>query len=380
VTRPTVLVACSSAWASPARLPRELKRAGACVHTLSAPGRPLAVTRYADVRHGAPADLDGFVAALARLVDRVRYDWVLVTDDPLLTALAARRDEPWLAGLLPIAATHPASEALASKAAFCALGSAAGLPIPAFRSCTRIDDAARAVAELGLPLMLKQSSGFAGLGVRLVRAADELPAAWAAVDNGGVIVAQRFVPGPIGNSVALFVRGRLACWMSALKVRTWPGPFGPSSARRFIVHDDAEPLLRRIGDWSGYHGLCAIDWVLDGDGRLQLIELNARPVPTVHMGGLAGVDFAAAMRALLAGQPPATPQRPGARDEVVAMFPEDVWRAASESRLSLGEWLPRRHRYSDVPWHDPPLLAHHLGAFVRAALAAKADVSGPAAP
>jgi predicted ATP-grasp superfamily ATP-dependent carboligase len=230
-------------------------------------------------------------------------------------------------------------------------------------------DAKDAAAALGLPLMLKQSSGFAGLGVRAVRQPEELGDAWRAVDNGGVVVAQRFIDGPIGNSVALFARGTPICWMSAFKVRTWPGPFGPSSARRFIVHDDVEPLLRRVGAWSGYHGFCALDWVLDGDGRLQVIELNARPVPTIHMGPLAGVDFAAAARQLLAGAPPPTPSRPIARDEVFAMFPEDVWRAASERTLSIAEWLPRWRRFSDVPWHDPPLLLHHVRAFYRAARA-----------
>jgi biotin carboxylase len=230
--KPTVLVACASAWASPARLPRVLRRAGARVHTLSAPGHALAVTRYADAHIAAPLELDGYVAALRRQLDRVRYDWVLVADDPLLSALAARRHELWLDGVLPIDGGHPASAALASKAAFCELGAAAGLPIPAARSCRTLADAEEALAAFGTPIMLKQSSGFAGLGVRLVERADELAAAFYAVDHGDLVVAQRFVAGPIGNSVALFSRGELLCWMSALKVRTWPGPFGPSSAQK----------------------------------------------------------------------------------------------------------------------------------------------------
>jgi hypothetical protein len=162
--------------------------------------------------------------------------------------------------------------------------------------------------------------------------------------------------------------------MSAFKVRTWPGPFGPSSARRFMTHPDVEPILRTVGSASGYHGFAALDWVLDGDDRLQLIELNARPVPTIHMGPLAGVDFARAVRGLLDGEPAEQSPRPR-HDRVVAMFPEDVWRAATENTLSLADWMPWPGRYHDVPWHDPPLLWHHLRRFYQAARQARQDAA-----
>jgi len=106
--------------------------------------------------------------------------------------------------------------------------------------------------------------------------------------------------------------------------------------------------------------------VLDGSGRLQIIELNARPVPTIHMGPLAGVDFSRAVRELLAGVPRVQPPRPR-NARVIPMFPEDVWRAATENSLSLASWLPWPGRFSDVPWADPPLLLHHLRRFAQAA-------------
>jgi hypothetical protein len=133
-----------------------------------------------------------------------------------------------------------------------------------------------------------------------------------------------------------------------------------------MSHADVEPLIRAVGAHSGYHGFCALDWVLGEDDGLHVIELNARPVPTIHMGPLAGVDFARAVRELLAGVPRVQPPRPRI-DRVVPMFPEDVWRAASENTLSVAAWLPWPGRFTDVPWGDPPLLMHHLRRFARAA-------------
>ncbi len=366
----SILVACASEWLAPARLPRVLRRAGARVAAFCPRAWPLAQTRFVDEVIDAPPALDAYVEALRDHLADARYDWVLVVDDPLLEALAARRHEAWLDGVLPVAAANPWSRALASKAAFTTLATEAGLPVPPSRVCRTIDDARAAAAAIGLPLMLKTSGGFAGLGVRQVRAADELESAFAALQDGVPLVAQRFVDGPIGNTVVLFDRGVPICWHSAFKVRTWPGPFGPSSARRFMSHPDVEPLIRSVGARSGYHGFCALDWVLDGDDRLQIIELNARPVPTIHMGPLAGVDFARAVRELLDGVPRVQPPRPRV-ERVVPMFPEDVWRAASENSLSLAAWLPWPGRFSDVPWNDPPLLLHHLRRFARAAREAR---------
>jgi hypothetical protein len=372
--RPTILVACASEWLAPARLPRVLARAGAHVVAFCPRAWPLAQTRFVDEVIDAPPELAAYVEALRDHLADAAYDWVLIVDDPLLEALAARRAEPWLDDILPVAGAHPWSRVLASKAAFCTLATEAGLPIPPSRTCWSLADVHAAAAEIRLPLMLKTSGGFAGLGVRLVEEAPELDAAFAALADGTPLVAQRFVEGPIGNTVVLYDRrngrGVPICWMSAFKVRTWPGPFGPSSARQFMSHADVEPIIRTVGARSGYHGFCALDWVLDERGRLQIIELNARPVPTIHMGPLAGVDFSRAVRELLTGVPRVQPPRPRAR-RVVPMFPEDVWRAASENSLSLATWLPWPGRFTDVPWHDPPLLLHHLRRFAQAAREAR---------
>jgi hypothetical protein len=389
-------VACYSNWTSPARLPRVLKRAGAIVEALCPSDRPLTRTRFIDRVHETPPGLNGFVDIMRAWVTGERYDWVLVFDDPLLSRLAELRHEEWLRDLLPIDAEHPWSAALASKAEFCRLAGEAGLPVAESRICTTLNEAYAAQAALGLPLVLKQSSGFAGLGVRAIAELDELAPAFGelagqpigeasrgafseavpsgtpasigeasrgafseAVPSGtpASIVAQRFLDGPVGNTVFLFDRGRPICWMSAFKVRTWPGPFGLSSARRFMTHPDVLSLLERVGALTGYHGFGALDWILAGS-RLQLIELNARPVPTIHLGPLAGVDFSRAVRELMAGAPSVqAPPDPPRDAPVVPLFPEDLWRSACEHRLPASDWLRRPH---DVPWSDPRLLWFHL--------------------
>ncbi len=360
--RHEVLLACASDWASPARLPRVLAAAGARVHVLSPPGHAVTATRFVDRVLEAPRALEAYVDALRDAVWAHRYAWVLIADDPLLVALRARaaRGERWVRDLLPIAGDHPWAAIVASKTAFAELGTAAGLPVPPSRTCVSLADAQRAAGELGVPFMLKQSSGFAGLGVRLVVDRADVARAWGELAPAEPVVAQRYVDGPVGNTIFLMDRGRPICWMSAYKARTFQGPFGPSSARRFMVHDDIAPLVRRIGALTRYHGFGAVDWIHGADDRLHAIELNTRPVPTIHMGPRAGVDFARAVRELLEGTatvqvpPPPPPDAP-----VHAMFPEDIYRLAHDRRLDAPAWS------ADVPWTDPRLLLYHLRHFAR---------------
>src|SRR5690349_9324829 len=117
MAEPTVLVACASDWASPARLARVLAEAGIRVVAMSAPRRPLAVTRYVDHVIAAPIDLAAYVEHLRAHLTQTSYAWIVIADDPLLAALRPRREEPWLRGVLPIGGVW--SDVLASKAAFC---------------------------------------------------------------------------------------------------------------------------------------------------------------------------------------------------------------------------------------------------------------------
>ena len=111
-----VLVACSVDWASPARLPKVLARAGCRVIVMCPAGSPIEITRFAHEVHVAPRDPAHFVSALRRHLAGRSYDWVIIADDPLLFELAAVSDKSWLEGWFPV---DPKSEwvgVLASKA------------------------------------------------------------------------------------------------------------------------------------------------------------------------------------------------------------------------------------------------------------------------
>jgi len=359
---PSVLIALGSNWISAARLPRVFKDAGCAVHALCPSDWALAHTRFIDVRHDAPSSVPVYVDALrAHLAAAPPYDWVVVADDPLFAHLAGLWNQPWARALLPTVAAYDVSALLASKGAFAQAAPGKGVLVPPSVCCRTLESLDAAVALVGLPVMVKKPQSFGGMGVRLARDAGAARAAFDEFAGGGAVVVQPFVSGQIGNTLALFVKGRPIQWISAFKSRTWPGPFGPSTARRVMDHAQVEPLLQAIGRMTSFHGFAAVDWVLEASGTMVVLELNARPAPTVHMAARLGVDFSHGVRQFLKGDDHPLPHpSPGPDARVESMFPEDVFRALGDQDARfLAQWVEDPALRADVPWDDPGLVDYY---------------------
>ena len=84
-----------------------------------------------------------------------------------------------------------------------------------------------------------------------------------------------------------------------------------------------DQVIDRIGELSSYHGLAGIDWVQDAaTGAFFVLEIS--PTPD---GGYALTDdaeriFAAAIRAMLTGDPAYRPVSVKARPGWIPLFPE----------------------------------------------------------
>ncbi len=365
-----VLLACGSDWQAPARLPKLFKRAGCHVTVFASPDWGITKTRYIDERISAPTELSEYVDTLrAHLATNPgKYGWIVAVDDPLLEVLVARKDESWTRELLPLAPGGDFFGLLASKAEFAEAAPKLNLSIPESCICDSLDEAILAAKNLSYPLVVKLACSYAGMGVRRAGDEAELKAAWAELRAERRVVLQSFVEGRLGNTAALFSKGRVLASMSAFKSRTWPGAFGPSSARQFMHDENIDVLLESFGARTHYDGFCAFDWILGDAQGLKVIELNARPVPALHMAVHVGVDFAQAIADFLNARNGASDlhvrsQRPSpSRSEAIfPMFPEDFHRAIAEADgPGLAQFRRGQLGFDDIPWDDDSLLAHVL--------------------
>jgi predicted ATP-grasp superfamily ATP-dependent carboligase len=167
-------------------------------------------------------------------------------------------------------------------------------------------------------------------------------------------MAQAFVPGPVASCQVVFDQGHPLAWATSYKARTWPGPYGPSSAVTFAPIAGVAELLPLIGEALGFHGALTVDLIVDERSRRPVvIEVNVRPAGIMSRGRRAGVDFAAAVRQMLFGIPSRTHTRGTRRSFTAGLYPQDLVRC-----FENGEFAPLRDWFAaatlaDLPWTDP---------------------------
>jgi len=249
-----------------------------------------------------------------------------------------------------------------------------GLRAPEMRQVRGADDVRIAVADFGLPVVLKADGSWGGMGVIVAHTAAEAESArstllrrfslasalrWLFMKHDPYqllpalsgakpqIYIQRYVPGHAANIAAASWHGE---WLAGIQVEALltRNSVGSSTVVQTIDHPDmthaAKALFRHLGV-SGFYGL---DFILeDGTGHAHLIEMNARATPTTHLALGPGRDPVAALAAKLQGSRH-TIAAPVTHKSVIALFP-DAWLLTPHSQhLADG--------YHDVPWEEPDLV------------------------
>jgi predicted ATP-grasp superfamily ATP-dependent carboligase len=266
-------------------------------------------------------------------------------------------------------------EALVDKARFSVLAAELGLPVPA----TLVVEpgavpAPLEILKLGFPFVLKPK--------KLDRTwlpVDPLRAKAMRVDSmyewrmlwprlaalGAPVIAQQYVEGPESRveSYHVYVAedGEIVAQFTGRKIRTLPTQRGDSTA--LILTDD--PALRELGRRLvrrlDLRGVAKLDFKRAPDGRLYLLEVNARLTLWNHVAARAGINIPALVYADLTGRP----RPPVAAPPTGATWchPKDAVAARREG-VPFGKWLAWAVR-SDAKafwsWRDPMPLVGLIG-------------------
>ncbi|MGZ0050961.1 5-(carboxyamino)imidazole ribonucleotide synthase [Brevibacillus gelatini] len=163
-----------------------------------------------------------------------------------------------------------------------------GIPVAAFRVVNSLQDLQAAVAELGLPAVMKTATGgYDGKGQWVLRSEDELAEAYETLAKAGTeLIVEQFVPFQMELSViaARNPDGELAVFPAAENIH-----------RENILHLSivparvpaevkarAEEIARTIVEKLDVVGLIAVEMFLTADGQLYVNELAPRPHNSGH--------------------------------------------------------------------------------------------------
>ena len=388
-TRPRIVFVTLSDDVGSDRIVSEMGRQGAACAVLGRPGSLAGLCRGVHA-HDLPARGGAWVAALAvpRRLERLTADWrpdaIVPLDDlaaQLLRDLAtARRTSAELRRLLFASLGDPYHyRTVCSRSRLIELAAGLGIRTPGQRSVASLPAAATAAAELGYPVLLKREQTCGGGGVTLVEKAPALATSFRTADrrakakrlarralglgpsNDGPLTLQAFVEGTLALRTVACRDGRVLAGITFAAEQLDPPVTGSSTVVRRIDHPDIDEAARRITAAVGCSGFLSFDFLVSPDGSAYLIELNARPVGSGHLGARFGHDIYGGWLASFAGHRIRKPKVPALHPaRPVALFPKEMRRDPASARL-----LPGAAHFHDVPWDEPRVLAAYRDRLVR---------------
>ncbi len=195
------------------------------------------------------------------------------------------------AGLVFIGPPPEAMEAMASKTSARELMAAAGVPIVPGGTdpVTSVADAHRIATEIGYPVAIKAAAGGGGKGIRVVREAGELEAAYASSRREGktyfaddTVYLERYLDDPRhvevqvladnhGNVIHLGERDCSIQRRHQKLIEETPSP-AVSAELREQIGAIAVDAARAVG----YTGAGTVEGLLAGDGSWYFLEMNTR--------------------------------------------------------------------------------------------------------
>jgi len=282
---------------------RSLGRAGFAVAVAARDGEASGLTsRYVSRRVVLPdpaVDFGEHVRALLAELASQRPDAAIASIDSSVEALHTNREAVGRF-TAPALGSFEAVEIALNKERTIEIARSLAIPVPQSTSVSSLAEFDTAVAEIGLPCVLKperswRSSGAGGERLSPIIVSDADEAHRMGVDLARAeapVLVQELAVGD-RETIKLFRdRGRTLVRMAMLVDRAWP-PLGGSSVMRRTVTPPADVLghAERLVAEVGLDGYSEVEFRRDASGRPLLMEINPRISQSVEVAVRAGIDF-----------------------------------------------------------------------------------------
>jgi biotin carboxylase len=257
---------------------------------------------------------------------------------------------------------------LFDKFASTQLAKKSGINCPDFIEIEKADDLHQAINRFGLPIVLKQHTGWAGTGVHICHSTEELIKNFYLFHIQGKekIFCQQYIEGTPCLAGGLFLNGEALRIYCADHTFNYP-PITGSSKSLISRHDsDMENTLITFCRAVNWTGLGNLDFIRGNDGKLYFLEMNPRIWGSIAASEDAGVNLIEPLVKIMRKEKP-TPILTYEDNVHSALFPQyiltlcqqggykNLWRAASE------RWL-----WSKAPWTTPRYMLGYMIKFSHA--------------
>lgn len=300
---------------------------------------------------------DAYVESLLELCEKRRPRVLIPSHDGSIEALRARRAELERHTGLALAGEEALAVAVDKRRTLRAARDL-GMRVPRGVEVTELGGVRDALAEVGLPVVVKPARSWAqahAAGRRLnavaatsATAAGE--AAGALLEEGVGVVLQEWLSGSREAVSFVYAQGRMWARFAQRTTRSVP-PLGGSSVRRESISlppDIAEAAERLVGELD-LEGYSEVEFRRDARGEAALMEINPRLSASVEVAVRAGVPFPRLLYAWAAGE---------------RMHEHRHYRAGVKMRWMGGDLAWLKKVLADPGQPDAPPAGRAVGAFL----------------
>lgn len=304
---------------------------------------------------------------IAAAVRRTGYDVIYPITEPLQRLVWDERPS-WTDRVFPHV-DELQQRARRDKRAMSELVAGAGVSIPRQMPATSESDIWRAVRALGLPLVIKGTTGRGGNATRICNSLEQaISAAIELTDHDHVPFAQQYIDGVTHLAGGLLDRGRALRFFSGAKTLQYPARTGPAAEITSVNDPALTDLALRVFAAAEVTGIASIDVVRDALGCYHFLELNPRPWGSIEAANGAGVELFDGLARLWRGEP--LSPRLGFRDGIRApvfplyLFAKPFWKSGAARRALV----PDVRRALTLARVEPALAGHVAHRLVRVGL------------
>lgn len=274
----TVLLVSKFNWDAPAEIPCVFSKAGFAVHVISPAKSWLSCNSHIQKNIVASSDDIEFLNELSRLIRQVKYDWILLTEDPLIELVKREiNDEELLEQLLPVK-NRAARDILSSKIGFSTYFQSIGVDTPAYIGFQVGVNDLNDLHTLRFPVLNKYDLSWGGSDMAISHDLKQFQNVLEDLPTKAKLLIQEFIEGDEIRVDALFYNGKLLNYFCAHVLSHTKDQFSYTTRRLYYPYPELTKLLELIGMNIVAHGFANISFIRGKETSIHyLIEIDVRP-------------------------------------------------------------------------------------------------------
>jgi hypothetical protein len=274
----SVLIVSFFDWDTSVEIPFLFSKAGSKVDLFCKKGAWLQSNSYHNNVIEGSEDIDEFVIKLLAHIESNSYDFVILTEDPLLKYVNEKIVDPTLfIKTLPLIKIN-LREIISSKNGFSKFCIENNILTPKSDSYNSVDDYQRIINHLKFPLIQKSESGWGGMGISIIDNELALQKALENQEYNQNIMLQEYILGEDVRVDALYIKGKLIIYFCSKVLSHTTDKFSFSTRRKYYNNPEIQLILTELGEKTGANGFANITFIQEKTtANYYIIEMDLRP-------------------------------------------------------------------------------------------------------